>query len=115
VDHNGVFAPSLRDFRKNTGIGAGTLPEGAKAPTPEFLKAVTQGTRALMFLQQLPATADWRYAGMGVKKGDASQPIFWYHARDASTYRVVYADLHVADVPAGSVPQNPAAEVQPAK
>jgi outer membrane lipoprotein-sorting protein len=111
VDHNGVFPPSLRDFKKNKGIGAGTLSKDAKGPSPEFMKAVNQATRALVFVNQLPATADWHYAGDGVKKGDATRPVFWYHAKDASSYRVIYADLHVADVPAGDVPQT-AAEKQ---
>lgn len=112
VDHNGVFAPSFRDFRKNTGIGAGTLAKSAKGPSPEFMKAVNQATRALLFVNQLPASADWHYAGAGVKKGDAGKAIFWYHAKDLNTYRVIYADLHVADVPNSQAPQDAGAEQQ---
>jgi outer membrane lipoprotein-sorting protein len=115
VDHNGVFAPSLRDFRKNTGIGAGTLAKGAKGPSPEFMKAVNQATRAILFVNQLPANADWHYAGAGVKKGDAGKAIFWYHAKDSSTYRMIYADLHVAVVPSTQAPEDARSEKQNAK
>jgi outer membrane lipoprotein-sorting protein len=115
VDHNGVFAPSLRDFRKNTGIGAGMLAKGAKGPSPEFMKAVNQATRAILFVNQLPASADWHYAGTGVKKGDAGKAIFWYHAKDSNSFRVIYADLHVADVPSSEAPQDAGAEKQSSK
>jgi len=39
----------------------------------------------------------WRYAGAGVKMGDAETPIFWYKPDGSSTYRVIYGDLHIAD------------------
>jgi len=115
AEHTEVFPPSLRDFRKDTGIGAGTLPKGSNAMTPEFLEAVNQTTRAMLFLNQLPASANWRYAGTGVKKGNAAKPIFWYRPGDAKTYRVIFADLHIADVPAADVPVVSTAETQPSK
>ena len=115
AQRNGVFAPSLRDVRKDTGIGAGTLPKGSAGVTPQFLEAVNQATRAILFIQTLPASADWHYAGTDIKKGDASKPIFWYHAKDAQTYRVLYADLHFAEVPAADVPTDSKAETQPSQ
>ena len=56
--------------------------------------------RGLIFFQHL--SADWHYAGCGVKLGDAEKVIFWYRPRDSETYRVVYGDLSVKDV----VPEN---------
>jgi len=115
AERNGVFPPSLRDVRKDTGIGAGTLPKGSRGVTPEFLEAVNQATRAILFIQLLPASADWHYAGTDVKKGDASKPVFWYHPKDAEKYRVIYADPHIAEVPAADAPTDSKAETQPSK
>lgn len=60
--------------------------------------------RGMVFVTVLPA-ATWRYAGQNVHFGDPTVPIFWYQPASAPTYRVIYADLHVADVPPQSLPK----------
>jgi outer membrane lipoprotein-sorting protein len=112
---NEVFAPSLKDIRKDTGLGSGLPPKGSKNVTPELLQIVTRATRATLFVRQLPANSDWHYAGAGVKKGDSAKPIFWYHPGGAASYRVIYADLHIEEVPATAVPSDPNAESQASK
>jgi outer membrane lipoprotein-sorting protein len=54
--------------------------------------------RGIMFLTQLPAGSNWRYAGEGVKFGNAGKAIFWYRPQGSQTYRVIYGDLSVKDV-----------------
>jgi hypothetical protein len=62
--------------------------------------------RGMIFFQQLdPYGIDWHYAGKGVKLGDASKAIFWYRPKDSQTYRVIYGDLHVEDVPPENLPK----------
>jgi hypothetical protein len=60
--------------------------------------------RGLVFSSQLPA-GTWRYAGQNVRFGDPAVPIFWYQPQGSATWRVVYADLHVADVAPENLPK----------
>jgi len=71
----------------------------------ERLQHVMQMTRGLMFLLNLPAESNWRYAGEDVKFGDAGTPIFWYRPERAETYRVIYGDLSVMDVSPKNLPK----------
>lgn len=60
--------------------------------------------RGFVFVGQLP-TGTWRYAGQNVSFGDPAVPIFWYQPAGSPTWRVIYADLHVADVDAANLPK----------
>ena len=60
--------------------------------------------RGIMFLTQLPADSNWRYAGEDVKFGDVDIAIFWYRPEGSQTYRVIYGDLSVKDVAAENLP-----------
>ncbi len=61
---------------------------------------IQQLASGIVFVQTLPKESDWHYAGKEAVLGDARTPIFWYCPKDSSTYRVIYADLSVKDVPA---------------
>jgi hypothetical protein len=61
--------------------------------------------RALMFTQQIQN--DWFYNGDGVVSGDANSAIFWYRPDELKIYRVLYGDLHVADVNPENLPKLP--------
>ncbi len=61
--------------------------------------------RGIMFLTQLPAESNWRYAGEDVKFGDTNTAIFWYRPEGSETYRVIYGDLSVKDVAPGNLPK----------
>ena len=50
-------------------------------------------------------SVDWNYAGAGVKLGDAATAIFWYRPQGSQTYRVIYGDLNVKDVPESDLPK----------
>ncbi len=54
--------------------------------------------RGMMFVYQLPAESNWRYAGENVSYGDADTPIFWYRPAGSENYRVIYGDLTVEEV-----------------
>jgi outer membrane lipoprotein-sorting protein len=58
----------------------------------------------LLFVAHLPANS-WRYAGNGVKFGEADKAIFWYRPKDSQMYRVIYGDLSVKDVAAENLPK----------
>ena len=60
--------------------------------------------RGLVFISQLPG-GTWRYAGQNVRFGDPAVPIFWYQPQGSTTWRVLYADLHAADVTAENLPK----------
>jgi hypothetical protein len=57
------------------------------------------------FLTMLDYQGEWHYAGKGVTLGDATKAVFWYRKGDATTYRVIYGDLHVGDVELDGLPK----------
>jgi len=59
----------------------------------------------LFFLRFFKGEGKWYYRGKGVKLGDAATPIFWYRPKGSETYRVIYGDLHVADVARENLPE----------
>ncbi len=59
----------------------------------------------VLFLRAFKGEGKWYYRGKGVKLGEADKPIFWYRPRDSKTYRVIYGDLHVADVAPENLPE----------
>jgi len=65
----------------------------------------TKMYRGIMFVTQLPAESNWRYAGENVSFGDPATPIFWYKPIGFETYRVIYADLSVKDMMPDMLPQ----------
>ncbi len=48
---------------------------------------------------------DSHYAGNGVKVGEADKAIFWYLPEGSESYRVIYGDLSVKDLPAEDLPK----------
>jgi outer membrane lipoprotein-sorting protein len=72
--------------------------------TEEQQLAMTQVmARMFVFIQQEQAHG-FRYAGDGVKLGDASKPVAWWRSEGAKEYRVVLGDLTFADWPAEKLP-----------
>jgi outer membrane lipoprotein-sorting protein len=61
--------------------------------------------RGIMFVTQLTAESNWRYAGENVKYGAAQTPVFWYQPEGYETYRVIYGDLSVKDVAPEDLPK----------
>jgi hypothetical protein len=59
--------------------------------------------RAGMFIASLKG--NYRYKPEGAKLGDAQKMLFWYRPEKAAKYRVLYADLHWADVAADKLPK----------
>jgi hypothetical protein len=59
----------------------------------------------LLFTRFYKGDGKWYYRGKGVKLGEADKAIFWYRPKDSTTYRVIYGDLHVADVARENLPE----------
>ena len=110
-------------------FGAGQFPDGVALD--DYLKQVPQITKKfeqlkladeeqlvlakkmqqyLLFTRFFKGEGKWYYRGKGVKLGVADKPIFWYRPRDSETYRVIYGDLHVADVAPENLPEPLAAD-----
>jgi len=108
----------LRMFAEKTG---GTFPKrldnltevaevfpmklNGKLPDAESLRVVQSMTRFLMATQ--PLKGGFGYRADGVKLGDAGKILFWYRPDGGTSFRVVYGDLHVADVTADKLPEKP--------
>ena len=60
--------------------------------------------RYLLFIRFFKGEGKWHYGGKSVKLGDADTAIFWYRPHGSTTYRVIYGDLSVRDVPPEDLP-----------
>jgi outer membrane lipoprotein-sorting protein len=56
------------------------------------------------FIQDSTVENSFRYLGKTVKLGDKEHIVCWYKLQGANTYRVVYGDLSVKDVPPEALP-----------
>ncbi len=59
--------------------------------------------RGLIFISQLEVK--WYYKSDNIELGNANNAIFWYQPERSKTYRVLYGDLHFADVEAENLPK----------
>jgi hypothetical protein len=79
-----------------------------KTMAPDMMKTVQEAGsicgRMSVFLGQ---NMGWKYAGKGVKLGDAQTAVFWYVPKDSKQGRVIYGDLSVRDVPVDQLPPDP--------
>ncbi len=105
---DGTFPPTFNplELPKVTAemIKQGKFGEGETSQQQRRTEA-TQMYRGIMFVTQLPAGSNWRYAGENVKFGAAQTPIFWYQPEGYETYRVIYGDLSVMDVAPEDLPK----------
>ena len=74
------------------------------APKEPDLQEVASFSRAFIFVAQLNPENDWHYAGEGAMLGDAERPVCWWRPDGADSYRVIYGDLSIRDVPADELP-----------
>lgn len=60
----------------------------------------------MFFLQkyELKHEGPWHYAGGGVQLNAPDTPVFWYQPQGQANYRVIYADLHVEELPPDKIP-----------
>ncbi|MBN1362116.1 MAG: hypothetical protein JW993_16090 [Sedimentisphaerales bacterium] len=100
LDENTPMAFVLAQQTKLMGTGQQTSPETVL----RLQQTILDLSRGLTFVQQLPPESDWHYAGNGVTFGAVGTPIFWYHPKGSETYRVIYADLTIDEVPASEAP-----------
>jgi len=91
------------------------LMQSGQQPSQEDMLGVQQTImdmgRGITFVQSLPADSDWHYAGKDVTFGDAEMPIFWYRPEGAETYRIIYGDMTIDEVPASEIPATPQEEL----
>jgi hypothetical protein len=84
--------------------------EQLKLSDEEHLSLGKKMQQYLLFTRFFKGEGKWYYRGKGVKLGEAEKAIFWYRPRDSKTYRVIYGDLHVADVAPENLPEPLAAD-----
>jgi outer membrane lipoprotein-sorting protein len=105
---DGTFPPTFNpvDLPKVTAemMKQGEFGEGETSEQQRQAEAM-QMYRGIMFVAQLPADSNWRYAGENVSYGDADTPVFWYRPEGSETYRVIYGDLHVEDIAQDYLPK----------
>jgi hypothetical protein len=124
LDWKNLLAPQKRALRNLQAPleGAAEQPDDSKdaparlAPAKDMdarqaklKESMTSILRGMQFAWNLPESSVARYAGKGVNVGEPDRPIFWYKPAEGETYRVIYADLTVKEVPgapevAGAVP-----------
>ncbi|OHB61835.1 MAG: hypothetical protein A2Y76_07370 [Planctomycetes bacterium RBG_13_60_9] len=103
---DGTFPPTVQRpdfFRVAIQMGKEGKLKGPDAPGYEDRQQQII-LRAMTFMG-IVAGDTWRYAGQNVPFGDPATPIFWYQPQGSPTWRVIYADLHVADAAAEDLPK----------
>lgn len=88
-------------------------PVQRKEGEARITQATTAVGRAWMFINVPKNGDDFRYAGKGVKCGEAGIPVLWYQPKDSATYRVIDADLTVRDVDPADLPDVPSTLLRP--
>jgi len=105
---DGTFPPTFNpiELPKVTAemIKQGKFGEGETSDQERRAEAMRM-YRGIMFVTQLPAGSNWRYAGENVSYGEAETPIFWYKSAGSETYRVIYGDLSIRDTAAENLPK----------
>lgn len=76
----------------------------ARKRVGEMMKPSMKGAKAFLFVQKLKPENDWRYAAGGVRLGEAETAICRWRPDGSESYRVIYADLTVREVPADQLP-----------
>ena len=81
----------------------------SESEVKEQLKPVSEKwTKAHWYTRLLRGemeVSNFRYAGEGVKLGDANTPVIWWLPKDSETYRVIYGDLSIRDVSPENLPK----------
>jgi hypothetical protein len=79
-------------------------------PQQELEQAMAKANiilKGLYFTQELKANHNWNYNSEGVKLGDSNIPLCWWKKVNSEQYRVIYADLSIADVNAEDLTERP--------
>jgi hypothetical protein len=105
---DGAFPDTLgtEDFMKQVAVLGQKIPQ-LDIPDSEKEQLGFKFGKGMIFLQKFEFGGEWRYAGKGVKLGDAATPIFWYQPKGSATYRVIYGDLSVRDAAQQPAPAEP--------
>ncbi len=111
IDQNTVMAILKKWITQQSGNAQQQSGNAQQSPSQEQMDTLMKVQRVLMFVMQLSVEkVDWRYAGKGVRLGDAGTPVFWYLPKGAANYRIVCGDLTVADVAPNALPDIPDAQ-----
>jgi len=60
--------------------------------------------RGLAFVTQYKENGSWHYAGGGLRRGDKNAPVCWWQPAGSETFRVMFGDLQIRDIPADQLP-----------
>jgi outer membrane lipoprotein-sorting protein len=82
-----------------------------KSPEAAAMRIAMVVSRVQVFI--LDRKGDFTYHPKGVKLGEAGKLLLWYRQKGKETYRAIFGDLHVADVPADQLPTPEKAEPKP--
>ena len=87
------------------------IPEKDRTPleqkvldTVEYYIDVVKGDPVGRFIEDSTVEKSFRFLGKGVRLSDKGRVVCWYKLKGATTYRVVYGDLSIKDVPAEDLP-----------
>lgn len=95
---------AVEDYLKQAPVIAEKMEE-LNLPEKEDTELGMKLGKHLLFIRFFKGQGQWHYAGAGVKLGDAGTAIFWYQPKDSETWRVIYGDLSVKDVPEEELPK----------
>jgi len=93
--------------KKMVKSGKVKAPEPTSQEVAAIQEPIVKVMRGIKFVMNLAPACDWQYVGKGVKLNAADTSIAWYRPEKSETYRVIYADLTVKDMPLDQLPKKP--------
>lgn len=107
---NGGVFPSDFSGSPETMTNLGLAVRKAKGRVPSdqrknfAVQSMAKVLAGLGFASRLGPECDWHYVGQNVESGRPGKPVCWWKPAGSSTYRVLYADLTLNDVPPEQLP-----------
>ena len=83
------------------------VPSASEEEIEPLRTLVRRAFKYIDLLKDFYEVSELRYVGEGVEFGDAESPVIWWLFKATETYRVVYGDLSVRDVPPEHLPDFP--------
>ena len=103
----GAFPPKLDDWADyDKQLKTEQFKKPGSFTDPKYIQLVQTVTRGMMFVLQYKHK--YVYRPDGVKLGEADKMLLWYKPEGADKYRAIYGDLHVSELAADQVPEEPA-------
>jgi outer membrane lipoprotein-sorting protein len=111
AEHNGGAFPTRLDNINGYKSLEPAFPKAKQGEKPSIANLDPKALELAMALGRVMVLRNelkgYGYKAEGAKLGDAGKIVFWYKPEGSEKYRAVFGDLHVGDVAADALPEQP--------